>query len=183
MKLKREFLIGVGSRVRFWEDGWCGPNPLCNIPLVKDSLVWKRNSGRLFSVRSYFDFLEGDSNFSAPAKIFWNFNVPSEMGFFVWKFWWENVLTMNQLKRRGFPLASRCPLCGKAEEDVHHQLIHCTKIWELWGHLLSCVGTVWVCPLMAWDLLSGCKTFPVKKTERKIWLAVPLHLFWAIWNS
>ena len=30
MKLKREFLVGVGSRVRFWEDGWCGPNPLCN---------------------------------------------------------------------------------------------------------------------------------------------------------
>ena len=65
------------------------------------------------------------------------------------------MLTMNQLKRRGFPLANRCPLCGKVEEDVYHLLIHCTKIWELWGHLLSCVDAKWGCPLMARDLLLG----------------------------
>ena len=25
------FLVGEGSRVRFWEDTWCGSNPLCTI--------------------------------------------------------------------------------------------------------------------------------------------------------
>ena len=39
---------------------------------------------------------------------------------------------MSNPKRRGIPLASRYPLCGEAEED-HHLLVHCPKIWELWG--------------------------------------------------
>ena len=59
------------------------------------------------------------------------FNIPSKMGFFAWEAWWDKVLTMSNLKRRGISLASRCPLCGEAEEDIHHLLIHCSKIWEL----------------------------------------------------
>ena len=51
-----------------------------------------------------------------------------------------------KIKRRGFPLASRCPLCGGAEEELHHVLIHCPMVWEPWGALLSSMGTVWVCP-------------------------------------
>ena len=86
------------------------------------------------------------------------------------------MLTMNQLKRRGFPLASRCPLCGGSKEDLHHLLIHCSKVWELWSGLISCVDISWVCPYLARDLLMGWKATPIKKPDRKIWLAAPLHL-------
>ena len=55
------------------------------LPLVRDNLVWKRSSGGLFTVRSYFDLLEGDINFSAPVKMLWNSNVPSKMSFYAWK--------------------------------------------------------------------------------------------------
>ena len=113
------------------------------LSLVKDNLVWKRSSGGLFTVRSYFDILEGDSNTFAPTKMLWNSNVPSKMSFFAWKVWWEKSANHESVEEKGLPLASRCPLCGKAEEDVHHLLIHCTKIWELWGHLLSCVDAKW----------------------------------------
>ena len=80
--------------------------------------------------------------------------VPSKVGFFTWEVWWDKVLTMNQLKRRGFPLASRCPLCGE-EEDLHHLLIPCPKVSELWGGLLSCADTVWACRFLARDVLIG----------------------------
>ena len=30
LKLNSEFVVGDGSMVRFWEDVWCSPNPLCN---------------------------------------------------------------------------------------------------------------------------------------------------------
>ena len=36
---------------------------------------------------------------------------------------------------------------------------------------------------MARDLLLGWKSLPVKKAERKIRLAAPLHLFWVIWKE
>ena len=87
------------------------------------------------------------------------------------------MLTMDQLKRKGSPLASRCLLCGRAKEDLHHLLIHCPKIWELWGALLSLSGIVWVCPLLARDLIIGWKAIPARKEERKIWLAAPSICF------
>ena len=93
------------------------------------------------------------------------------------------MLTMNQLKRRGFPLASRCSLCGESEEDLHHLLIHCSKVWELWSGLISCANIAWACPYLARDFLLGWKATPIKKPDRKIWLAAPMHLIWAIWKE
>ena len=29
MRANSDFLVGDGKRVRFWEDAWCGQNPLC----------------------------------------------------------------------------------------------------------------------------------------------------------
>ena len=37
---------------------------------------------------------------------------------------------MDQLKKRGFQLASRCPPCQKAEESINHLLIHCLGIMD-----------------------------------------------------
>ena len=47
-----------------------------------------------------------------PIKMIWNPLVPTKVGFFVWEIWWEKILTMDQLKKRGFSPASRCSFCG-----------------------------------------------------------------------
>ena len=60
---------------------------------------------------------------------------------------------MEHLKKRGFQLASRCPLCGEAEENMNHLLIHCPSIWGLWEGLIYAPGFVWVCPFAVKDLL------------------------------
>ena len=86
------------------------------------------------------------------------------------------MLTMNQLKRRGFPLANRCPLCGETEGDLHHLLIHCSKVWEVWSGLISCVDIACACPYLVRDLLMGWKATLIKKPDRKIRLAAPLYL-------
>ena len=44
---------------------------------------------------------------------------------------------MDQLKKRGFSLASRCPFCGQIEEVLKHLFIHRPKIWDLWTALFS----------------------------------------------
>ena len=44
---------------------------------------------------------------------------------------------MDQLKKRGFSLASRCALCGKDEESLEHLLIHCPKVWCMWTAIFS----------------------------------------------
>ena len=53
MKLNCVFSIGDGSRVRFWEDTWCGESPLCDIfpnlyivlKGVKVADVWDNSRG------------------------------------------------------------------------------------------------------------------------------------------
>lgn len=61
-------------------------------------------------------------------KVIWNSCVPPKVCFLHEGFW--KVLNMEQLKKRGFQLASRCPLCKDAEKDLAHLLIHGPKVWS-----------------------------------------------------
>ena len=35
------------------------------------------------------------------------------------------ILTMEHLNKRGFQMGNRCHLCGNANEELNHLLIHC----------------------------------------------------------
>ena len=108
--------------------------------------------------------------------------VPSKIGFFAWEAWWGKVLTSTQLKKRDFHLASKCPFCGREEEELEH-MIHCPLIWGQWTDLLSTFGASWTCPLLVKDLLQRWLHFPVRKKAKSIWRVAPLILFWAIWKE
>ena len=90
---------------------------------------------------------------------------------------------MDQLKKRGFQMARRCSLCGKAEEVMDHLLIHCPSIWGLWSGVISISELHWVYPHLAKDLLSSWNYFPISKKTKRVRRATPLSLFYAIWNE
>ena len=92
------------------------------------------------------------------------------------------VLTSTQLKKRDFHLASKCPFCGREEEEPEH-MIHCPSIWGQWTDLLSAFGASWTCPLLVKDLLQRWLHFLVRKKAKSIWRVAPLILFWAIWKE
>ena len=81
-------------------------------PLSDDRLRWNGVKNGMFSVKSSYDLLEGGRQQLVPVKMIRNPLVPTKVGFFVWEVWWGKILTMDQLKKRGFSLASRCPFCG-----------------------------------------------------------------------
>ena len=88
---------------------------------------------------------------------------------------------MDQLKKRGFSLASRCPFCGQMKDVLEHLFIHCLKIWDLWTTLFSLSKGGCVCPYLVKELLMGWVRLTLKKKEGKLWRAAPLCLLWAIW--
>ena len=90
---------------------------------------------------------------------------------------------MDQLKKRGFSLASRCAFCGQDEESLEHLFIHCPKVWCIWTAIFSLSGGGWVCPFLVKDLLRGWLHLPMRKKDAKLWRAVPLCLLWAIWKE
>ena len=88
-------------------------------PLEEDRRAWKLTKDGHFLVKSSFRFFGGGER-DRPL---------SKMGFFAWEAWWGGrVLTMDQLKKRGFSLANRCPLCRKVEEYIEHLLLHCPMV-------------------------------------------------------
>ena len=62
--------------------------------------------------------------FSFLDQSIWNPWFALKVGFFAWEVSWGKVLTLDQLKRRGRPLANRCNLCEREEETIEHLLVH-----------------------------------------------------------
>ena len=109
--------------------------------------------------------------------------MPPKVGFFAWEVWWGKVLTMEQLKKRGFRCINRCPHCCKAKENLEHSLVHCPSIWGFQAAIISIPRMDWVCPYSVKDLLLGWSSFLIRKNARKPWMAAPLSLLWAIWKE
>ena len=118
-----------------------------------------------------------------PVKMLWNSIVPLKVVFFTWDVWWDKILTMNQLKKRGFSMTSRCPFCGEAKEAFEHLLIHCPNIWCMWSALFSLSGDCWVCHFLVKDMILGWPSLPLRKKVSKHWTTVPFCLMWAIWKE
>ena len=81
-----------------------------------------------------------------PALSVWNLLVPLKVGFFAWEVSWGKGLTLDQLIKRGRPLANICYLSEKEEETLNHLLVHCPKSKILWELILPIVGIAWVFP-------------------------------------
>ena len=128
-----------------------------------DRLVWKGDKNGLNSIRANATLLEGSTGIIAPWKLVWNSIVLPKISFFAWKVWWGKILTMEQLKKRGFQLAGRCPLCGSAEEDLDHLLLHGQTIWSLWGRLISILSFRWACTQSVKELLEGWSVSTIRK--------------------
>ena len=90
-------------------------------------------------------------------------------------------MTLNQLKKRGRSLANRCYLCEEEEETLNHLLVHCSKARMLWELILAIVWFGWVFPFSVRKVLLAWQGRKVGKKRKKVWRAVPLSLFWAVW--
>ena len=113
-----------------------------------------------------------------PMKMLWNICLPPKVSFFAWEAWWRKVFTLMHLKKRGFHMASKCPWCGKADEELNH----CPSVWSLWEDLISITGLPWACPFLLKHLFLSWSMLPSRKRIRKIWRSL-LCLIWAIWKE
>ena len=76
-----------------------------------DRVVWKEMKNGIFSIKSLYNTLDPSCAVPFPWSISWSPCVPTKVGFFAWEASWGKVLTLDQLKRRGWNLANICFLC------------------------------------------------------------------------
>ena len=93
------------------------------------------------------------------------------------------MLTLDQIKRRGIPLANRCFLCEDDEETIDHLLSHCSRAKMLWDLLLFIVDSNWVFPLTVSQSLLAWQGANVGGKHKRVWITTPLCLFWMLWKE
>ena len=96
-------------------------------PFHEARLLLKESKTNGFSVSLMYWKLRYSLSTDFPWRSIWNPVVPPKMGFFAWEASWDKVLTLDQLKKKGTPLANRCSLCEEKEETIDHLLIHCSR--------------------------------------------------------
>ena len=99
----------------------------------------------------------------------------------MWEATHGNILTCENLQKRGKILVNRCCMCKRDAESTGHLLLHCQFARVFWNLALSCLGISWVASdsirshLLAWKGFFGRK---VKKKEEAMVLS---HvIFWCI---
>lgn len=109
-----------------------------------DKLCWKNKNRGKFTVSSFYDYLDGQINrnqLKFPAKIIWRSGAPPKIS---WEAAKEKILTLDNLMRRGIPIANRCYLCKMGPESCNHLLLWCPFSHKLWVMILGLLGLSWV---------------------------------------
>ena len=103
----------------------------------EDRLILKGSNSGIYSVKLMYEALNRPASESRPfpALSVWNLLVPLNVGFFAWEASWGKVLTLDQLKKGGRPLANRCYLCEKEEETLNFLFLCAARRLEYSGSL------------------------------------------------
>jgi hypothetical protein len=145
-----------------------------------DKMRWCLNRQGVFDSRSYFQALHAPGVVAFPWKIIWGVKSPRRVAFFMWTVAWGRILTCDNLRKRGFVLASWCCMCKGDDESVDHLFIHCWAARRLWSSVFRAVGIDWVFPNRVVDLLFGWWNWFGKKSS-SVWNLIPSCLMWTIW--
>ena len=109
-----------------------------------DAMVWLPMKDGAFFVKSFYSSLADRKVELFPDGIVWNSRVSPRISFFAWEATWAKILTLHQLKKRGWRIPNRCYLCKEEEETSDRIPIHCSKARLLWQLIFALFGIQWV---------------------------------------
>ena len=120
----------------------------------------------------------------APWKSLWKFPSIPKIDVFIWTVLHNGILTADNLRKKGWALPSRCPLCTCAEETVDHLLLFCDFTKDVWKAMLWPIAVI--LPGYFTELFScwiSLSPFSLSKKFllKTIWMWIPKFLCWKIW--
>ena len=142
-----------------------------------DAMVWLPTKDGAFYVKSFYSSLADRRVEPFPHGIVWNSWVPPRISLFAWEATWVKILTLDQLKKRGWRIPNRCYLCKEEKETCDHILIHCLKARLLWNLIFALFGIQWVLSCSIREVLLSWHRSFVGKNGKKAWKAAPLCMF------
>ncbi|GKC88619.1 RNA-directed DNA polymerase, eukaryota, reverse transcriptase zinc-binding domain protein [Tanacetum coccineum] len=201
--------IGNGADSRFWEDTWCGEQPLkamfpriylldtdksCSIAsrvrLLDWSSVLRRNprggsrdpsSG--FSVASVRSLVDSHMLDTVNDSTRWNKNIPIKVNVFLWRLKLNKLPSRVNLDRRGIEIESiLCPSCHEDIETINHSFFNYGMAKDLWSLLAKWWELdISVCSNIA-EWFEWFDSLRVPSKVRLFLEGVTGTLMWSIWN-
>ncbi|RVX10825.1 hypothetical protein CK203_018356 [Vitis vinifera] len=115
------FIVGDGTRVKFWKDVWCENQSLENaFPNLFNLIVNKEGGGEVESLLSKLHPLT--IRRGVDGLLWWRENKNGtfsvKASFFGWEAAWSRLLTIDRLRRSGWSIPNRCYLCKNEEETI-----------------------------------------------------------------
>lgn len=86
---------------------------------------WNLKGNRIFYTRSFYKEIWGATSTLFPWKGIWLVKVPKRVLFLLWTAALGNILTLDNLIKRGLPKVNWCCMCCNNGESVNHLLIDC----------------------------------------------------------
>jgi len=104
-----------------------------------DQLRWCNNNEGTFNLKDAKKILLGLAS-QAPDKAWqrlWTQQVCTKIKLFTWLVQHRNILTWDNIRKRGVLGPSRCQLCEMQEETMEHLLNNCSFSSKLWDSFAS----------------------------------------------
>ena len=152
---------------------------------ARDKRGWGSRSGKYAAADGYIAIqaIPWASPNPAPWKSLWNYHSIPKIDIFIWTVLHNGILTTDNLRKKGWALPSRCPLCTSAEESADHLFLFCDFTKEAWKAMLWPIAVTLPGTFMElisdWFALSPF-SLNKKTTLKTIWMWIPKFLCWKI---
>lgn len=111
--------------------------------------------------------------------------MPSKARFLFWLIFWNRVLPVDDLMRRGFHMANQCSMCCSYTE-VNRLFKHCKVVLLIWSSFRSRFRRAWAVPPSMSSLLESWNSERVGDLSPRgkiLWLAILAIVCWVIWRQ
>ena len=180
------------TKLSFWfERHTC--EDILRVPLTnttaRDMLIWKENKLNSFTVKSAYrvaqELLNPTKGGHSMAGVFrrvwksvWTLNTPPKVRLFLWRAYFNILLTWDNLCRKNLQVEPCCAICYQPRETMCHTLWECPLTRNVWALVK---GKIQKSAAQASDFLVLTRNMleRLPKEEMERWSIIA----WAIWNA
>lgn len=137
-------------------------NPV-TITSEPDSVIWKWDQNGKFTVKSAYWNIKNGPLFKTKIQRIWKLKVPPRIIVFAWLMCLNRLLTIDNLKKRGWELVNRCEMCKRESETVRHLFNSCQTTLAIYRQTALLIGLVQGIPVHTQALLQRTYTRKTKE--------------------
>jgi hypothetical protein len=152
----------------------------------KDILRWGHSTTGAFNISEAYYIKAGHKTLPREevwGKI-WDMKTWPKINTFLWLVAHNNILTWDNLRKRGFIGPSWCHLCGQEEETQNHLLNLCPYSSCIWDHSASIMRTSDRNRTGLKETIEGWRSSTYQSPIlNRIWQLLPGFILWNIWKE